>query len=79
MNKMSITEKGFRMFVAGFAVMVAGYILLAGGGNTDPQVFNWSMFDFRRLVAAPLTILAGVVIDVMAILGKFDKKADKEK
>ena len=27
------------------------------------------MFDFRRLVAAPVLILAGIVVEVVAIVG----------
>lgn len=71
MNKMAITPKGLRLLLAGFLVMVAGYILMAGGGSTDPQVFNWSMFDFRRLVAAPIVIIAGIVVEVLAIVKIF--------
>ena len=37
----------------------------------DPQVFNYAMFDFRRLVAAPIVIIAGIVVEVVAIMGKF--------
>jgi hypothetical protein len=36
------------------------------------------MFDFRRLVAAPLVILAGVVICIAAIMGWVkDRKKEK--
>ena len=48
--------------------MVAGFILMMGGGVKDPQVFNWAMFDFRRLVAAPVVILCGVAIVIIAII-----------
>lgn len=71
MDKMAITPKGLRMLLAGLIVMVSGYILMTGGGSDDPQVFNYAMFDFSRLVAAPLVILAGIVIEIVAIMGKF--------
>lgn len=74
---MAITRKGLKILIAGFLVMVAGYILMMGGGSKDPQVFNYAMFDFRRIVAAPLVILAGVVIEVVAIMGLFKGKKDK--
>ena len=67
-TKMAITKKGIRMLLIGFLVMVAGFILMMGGGVKDPQVFNWAMFDFRRLVAAPLVIICGVVIVIVAIM-----------
>jgi len=41
---------------------------MMGGGVKDPQVFNWAMFDFRRLVAAPVVILCGVAIVIIAII-----------
>ena len=70
----AITPKGLRLLIAGLLVMVAGYILMAGGGSDDPAVFNESMFDFRRTVAAPLVILCGVAIEIIAIMGSFKKK-----
>lgn len=76
---MAITPKGLKFLLVGLLVMVAGYILMMGGGVKDPQVFNYAMFDFRRLVAAPLVIIAGIVIEIIAIMGVFkDKKEDAE-
>ena len=71
MDKIAITPKGLRMLLAGLIVMVSGYILMTGGGSGDPEVFNYAMFDFRRLVAAPLVIIAGIVIEIVAIMGVF--------
>ena len=65
---MAITKRGLKWILMGFLVMLAGFILMMGGGVKDPQVFNWAMFDFRRLVAAPVVILCGVVIVVIAIM-----------
>ena len=75
-GKMAITPKGLRLMIAGILVMIAGYILLAGGGSKDPQVFNQAMFDFRRLVAAPIVIIAGIIVEVVAIMGVFGKKKE---
>ncbi len=67
-TKMSITGKGLRMLLMGLIVMVAGFVLMMGGGTKDPDSFNWAMFDFRRLVAAPLVIICGIVIEIVAIM-----------
>lgn len=77
-TKMAVTSRGLKFLIVGLLVMVAGYILMMGGGIKDPQVFNYDMFDFRRLVAAPLVILAGVVIEVLAIMGIFKDKKEKK-
>jgi hypothetical protein len=75
--KMAMTPKGLRYLLIGLIVMVSGYILMAGGGSTDPDTFNYSMFDFRRLVAAPLVIILGIVIEVVAVMGMFKNKEEK--
>ncbi len=69
MDKMAVTPKGLGLMIAGVLVMVAGYILMTGGGSDDPQVFNYAMFNFRRLVAAPVVIVCGLVVEVIAVLG----------
>ena len=77
-NKMSVSAKGLRLMLAGVLVMVAGLLLLSGGGMKDPQVFNYDMFDFRRLVAAPIVILAGIVVIAVSILGEFKETKKKQ-
>ena len=67
-TKMPITGKGLRMLLMGLVVMVAGFVLMMGGGTVEPDNFNWAMFDFRRLVAAPLVIICGNVIEIVAIM-----------
>lgn len=73
-GKMAMTPKGLRYLLVGLLVMVSGYILMMGGGSDDPQVFDYAMFDFRRLVAAPVVIILGIIIEVVAIMGIFKKK-----
>lgn len=75
-TKMAITPKGLKYLLIGLLVMVSGYILMTGGGSEDPEVFNYAMFDFRRMVAAPIVIIAGIVIEIVAIMGVF--KTGKE-
>jgi hypothetical protein len=72
-TKMPMTAKGLRLLLAGVVVMISGYILMMGGGSDNPEVFNYAMFDFRRMVAAPIVILAGLVIEVVAIMKVFKK------
>ena len=73
-DKMAMTAGGLKLMISGLLVMAAGFILLAGGGSDDPQVFNYAMFDFRRLVAAPLVIVAGIVVEVVAIMRRPKKE-----
>lgn len=52
----------------GILLMVVGYLLMQGGGSEDPNVFNPEIFNARRLTWAPLTLIAGLVIEVYAIM-----------
>ena len=77
-TKMAITPKGLKYLLVGLFVMISGYILMMGGGSDDPEVFNYAMFDFRRMVAAPIVIIAGIVIEIVAVMGVFKNgKEDK--
>ena len=77
-TKMAITPKGLKYRLVGLLVMISGYILMMGGGSDDPEVFNYAMFDFRRMVAAPIVIIAGIVIEIVAVMGVFKNgKEDK--
>ena len=75
-TKMPITPKGLKYLLIGLIVMVSGYVLMMGGGSDNPQVFNWDMFDFRRMVAAPAVIIMGIVIEIVAIMGAFKGKVE---
>ncbi len=77
MEKMAMTPKGLKLFIIGLLVMVLGYVLMTGGGSDDPNVFNYAMFDFRRIVLAPVVILAGIAIEIVAIMKTSKNKEDK--
>ena len=68
-----MTPKGLRLLLIGLIVMVSGYALMSGGGSDDPQVFNYAMFDFRRMFVAPTVIILGIIIEVVAIMRIFKK------
>lgn len=78
-TKMPITGKGLRMLLMGLVVMVAGFVLMMWGGTVEPDNFNWAMFDFRRLVAAPLVIICGIVIEIVAIMRRPTDSDNTEK
>ena len=62
----------------GILLLGIGYILLSGGGSEDPNVFNDAMFDSRRLVVAPLMIVAGLVVEICAIMFRSKKEKNEE-
>ncbi|MCR4659979.1 MAG: DUF3098 domain-containing protein [Bacteroidales bacterium] len=58
----------------GIVLLAIGYFLLAGGGSDDPNIFNPEMFDARRLYVAPILIIIGFVVEIVAIMFKSKKQ-----
>jgi hypothetical protein len=67
-------KKNYKFMFIGLACIALGFILMAGGGSDDPNVFNPEIFNFRRIRLAPMVILIGFGIQVYAILLNPDKK-----
>lgn len=55
------------MFI-GIAFILVGYLLMAGGGSDDPNVYNPEIYSWRRIRLAPTLVLLGFAIQVYAIL-----------
>lgn len=75
-------DKGnFMWMLGGAAVMILGFILMAGGRSEDPTVFEPNeVYSTARITIAPILILAGLVIEVFAIFrNPTDNSKDHEK
>jgi len=57
----------------GVLFLALGFILLSGGGSDDPEVFNPAIFDTRRLVVAPILLLIGLIVEIVAIMYRAKK------
>lgn len=64
-------KENYKWMLLGIVVMAIGMLLMAGGKNTDPNVFDASkVYSTTRITIAPLLILAGLVIEIFAIFRK---------
>ncbi len=70
-EKMVLKPKNYRLMLIGLAIIVLGFILMAGGGSDDPNVFNYEMFSFRRITLAPILVLGGYAFEMYAIMKRF--------
>jgi len=68
----------YKILLVGIGVIALGFILMAGGGSDDPNVFNEDIFNFRRIRLAPTTVLIGFGITVYAILKNPKKIVNSE-
>jgi uncharacterized membrane protein len=66
-------KKNYRWMFVGLLLIALGFILMAGGGSDDPNVFNPEIFNAQRIRVAPTLILIGFGIQVYAILKNFKK------
>ena len=66
-------KKNYKFMFIGLAIIGLGFILMAGGGSDDPNIFNPDIFSFRRIRLAPMLVLIGFGIEIYAILLNPDK------
>ena len=64
-------KKNFILLITGILFIATGLILMSGGASEDPEVFNYEIFNFRRLTLAPILITIGFIIEIFAIMLKF--------
>ncbi len=72
-------KKNYKWLFIGLAFIAIGFILMAGGGSDDPDVFDESIFSWRRIRLAPTLVLIGFGIQVYAILLNPDKESKSKK
>jgi uncharacterized membrane protein len=65
-------KKNLVWMLLGLVLIALGMFLMSGGqSNTDPAVFNRAeVYSSTRITVAPLVILAGLVIEIVAIFKK---------
>lgn len=64
----ALGRENYKLMAIGFAIIIIGFILMAGGKSDDPKVFSEDIFSFRRITLAPLIVLAGFIFEIYAIM-----------
>ncbi|HMU47257.1 MAG TPA: DUF3098 domain-containing protein [Chitinophagaceae bacterium] len=66
------TKANYKWMLIGVVVIAIGMFLMAGGtSNKDPNVFDKAaVYSTTRITIAPILILAGLVIEIVAIFKK---------
>lgn len=64
----ALGRENYKLMAIGFAIIIIGFILMAGGKSDDPKVFSEDIFSFRRITVAPLIVLAGFIFEIYAIM-----------
>jgi hypothetical protein len=61
-------KKNYLFMSIGLVVIALGFILMAGGGSDNPEVFNEEIYNWQRIRLAPTLVIIGLGIEIYAIL-----------
>lgn len=61
-------KENYIICIVGMACIAIGFVLMAGGGSDDPNVFSYEIFNTQRLTVAPLVVLAGFALEIIGIM-----------
>ena len=65
------SKDNYKWMLIGLVVMAIGFFLMAGGKSSDPNVFqDKDVYSTTRITIAPLLIIAGLIIEIFAIMKK---------
>ena len=64
-------KENYKYMILGIAMIALGMILMLGGSMPSPDVWDESLiYSWRRTVLAPLMIVAGLGVEIVAIFKK---------
>lgn len=63
-------KDNYKMMLIGIAVVAVGMLCMISAPSADPHKMSDTIFDFQRLTLAPILIIAGYVVVLLAILKK---------
>lgn len=70
-NNKIFGKDNLQWMLIGLVVIAIGLVLMAGGKGEDPNVFAENeVYSMKRITLAPLLIVAGLLIEVYAIMRK---------
>jgi len=70
-QEMVFGRQNYILFIAGAVLIFIGLALMTGGQMPSPDVWDDNIiYSFRRVTLAPILILAGLAVEVVAIFKK---------
>jgi len=67
---MIFTKKKYFGLLLIVSFLILGFILMSGGGSSDPNQFSEDIFSFRRITLAPLVIIGSYISLIWVIMKK---------
>lgn len=70
-ERLPLSRRNYVWLLAGFGIILLGFVLMAGGGSDSPDEFNYAMFSWRRITLAPILVIGGFVVEIYAIMKRY--------
>ena len=71
------SKENYKWMAIGGITIILGMVLMSGGKNQDTNTFDPKVvYSFTRVTVAPILIVAGLLVELYAILLKPKQKAD---
>ncbi len=67
-------KKNYILLIGCLILILLGILLMIGGESEDPTKFSEEIFNFQRLTLAPILIVSGFVLGILAIMMKSENK-----
>ena len=62
-------QSNYVIMIAGVVIILVGFLLMSGGATSDVKVFpKEELYSFRRITLAPIVIMIGFAVEIVAIL-----------
>ncbi|MGB0861878.1 MAG: DUF3098 domain-containing protein [Saprospiraceae bacterium] len=64
-------RENYILMIGGLVLIIIGMMLMNGGEMADPNTWDAdSIYSFRRITLAPIVILLGLIVEIVAIFRK---------
>lgn len=64
-------KQNYMLMLVGLIILSLGFFLMAGGKSADPNTFDpKEVYSTTRITIAPILIITGFIIEIVAIMKK---------
>lgn len=67
----------YYIMIAGLLVLVLGYVLMGGGKQSGAEFNEEEIYSFTRITLAPILVVLGFIIEIVAIFYRPKSDANK--
>lgn len=68
LHMLPYTRTNYMLMGVGFLLIVIGFALMAGGRQEGAEFHPEEIYSFRRITLAPIVVLMGFVVEIVAVM-----------